>query len=266
MNSTRNVAAQKNRGHDYKFWSGFPSFGDFPDMNVGVLFDEECVVPPVMASNTAAYGYHSYQDTGGVIRPLDTYPGGVWEMTSDGTDEDELWLQAGGVTGGMYHFSSTSDYNNDQYWETRIQVDRITANAVGFWFGLCEKASAVADHLVDATGALQTARALVGFHCAASAPQTIQAVYNSASGTVTDLGDAGTLVVDTWYRLGLKYKRSTGNLEYWVQGIKKFEVAISASNFPDGVNLTPMWGFKSTTATATTVRIDGWTYGLLWRN
>jgi hypothetical protein len=214
---------------------------------------------------TSAYGYHTYQDTGGTIIPKDTYPGGVWEMTTDGTDEDEVWLQAGGVTGGMYNFNSTSATNNDQYWETRIQVDRITANAVAYFFGLAEKASAVADHLVDATGALQTARAVVGFHSLVAAPQTIRAVYNTASGTVASLGTAATLVVDTWYRFGIKYLRRTGKVEYWFNGTKMWDVAIDTSNFPDAVNLTPMWGFKSTTATATNFRIDGWSSGLLWR-
>ena len=264
MESTRHRAKQRDRGHDYAFWQDFPKFSEFPNANLGYFHDDDFLRPPVMASNTANGGWHSYQDTGGVIRPMDTYPGGIWEMTTDGTDEDEIWLQEGGVTGGMFHFSTTEDHNHDQFLEVVFDAANYTANASAFFIGLAEKASAVADHLVDATGALQTARAVVGFHSVASAPQTLQAVFNTASGTVSDEGDAATLVAGTWNRVGIRYRRSTSKCEWWFNGTKMFDELITASNFPDGVNLTFMAGFKSCTATAQSLYLDRRTVGLLW--
>lgn len=264
MRTTRHIAKQRERGHDYKFWSDFPEMSQFPDANIGLFQDEDFIRPPDMASATNNGGWLSYQDTGNTILPLDTYPGGIWALTTDGTDEDEVWLQSGGATGGQFYFSSTTGHSHDQWWETVVDVDRITANAVAYFWGLAEKASAVANHLVDATGALQTARAVVGFHSLVAAPQTMRAVYNTASGTVASLGTAATLVVGTFTRFGIRYRRSNNKVEYWVNGTKMWDVAIDTANFPDGVNLTPMWGFKSTTATATNLYLDRSTYGLLW--
>lgn len=262
MQSTRLEPKQSERGHDYKFWKDFPRPASvMTDANVGRYFNEDCLLPPVMASATSNYGYYSYQDTGNTITPLDTYPGGVWAFATDGTDEDEAWLQVGDATGGMYHFSATDAYNKDQWFETVVDVGNITANASSFFFGLAEKASAVANHVADATGALQTTRAVVGFHSLAATPGALRAVYNTGAGTVVSLGTAVTMVAGTFNRLGLRYRKSNGKCEWWAGGVKVWDVAISAANFPDGVNLTPMWGFKSLTATVQNMYLDRWTYG-----
>jgi hypothetical protein len=262
---TRHEASQRERGRDLAFWKDFPDPWEVAaNSNIGLYFNEECLLPPVMASNTANYGYHSYQDAGNTIAPADTYPGGVWELATDGTDEDEVHLQVGGVTGGMYYFSSTSGHNHDQWFETVVDMSRVTNGANSFFVGLAEKASAVADHLTDATGALQTTRAVVGFHTLAAAAATVRCVYNTGAGTVVNLGTGDTKVVGTYTRYGIRYRKLTGKCEYWVNGVLMFSVAISTSNFPDAVNLTPMWGHKSNTATATSMYVDRWTYGLIW--
>lgn len=260
---TYHEAAQRTRGRDIAFWKDFgdPHEVAFDD-NRGLYHQEHFTNGFTMASATANGGYYSYQDTGNTITQKDDYPGGVLLFTSDGTDEDEVWLQAGGVAGGMFNFTATANQNYDQWFETVLAVDRITANAVAYFWGLAEKASAVANHLVDATGALQTARAVIGFHSLVANPESMRAVYNSASGTVVSLGTAATLAVDTYMRFGIRYRRRTGMCEFWVNGLKKYQVAISTANFPDGVNLTPMWGFKSTTATATNLSLDSWRMGL----
>jgi hypothetical protein len=259
---TYHEASQRERGRDLAFWK---DFGDpweaRNNSNKGLFFEEEFIVAPTMASATAQGGYLSYQDTGGTIKPKATLHGGIWELATDGTDEDEVWVQAVGPAG---HFSATAGRNHDQWFESIQAVDRITANAVSYQWGLAAAASAVADHLVDATGALQTARAVVGFHSLPAAPETLRAVYNTASGTVVSLGTAATLVAGTFVRTGIRYRKQTGKCEWWVNGVRMFSLAISTANFPDAIDLSPMWGFKSTTATVSTLDLDSWRYGLIW--
>lgn len=259
---TRIRPQQRERGRDELFWADFPDPWEIAhNSNLGLYYQEEFIVAPTLASATPLSGYTTYQDTGATVKPKATLHGGILELATDGTDEDEVWVQATGPAG---HFSTTSGRNHDQWFETVVAVDRITANAVAYNFGLNAAASAVADHLVDATGVLQTARAVVGFHSLPAAPEALRAVYNTASGTVVSLGTAATLVAGTFVRLGLRYRKATSKCEWWVNGTKMFDLAISTSNFPDAVDLSPMWGFKSTTATVSTVDVDSWRYGLIW--
>lgn len=267
---TRVEPAQITKGRDLAFWKDFPDAWEVAnDYNKGIYIQHLGSDIPVMASNTANGRYHSYQDTGGTITPSATILHAA-DMATDGTDEDEVHLQYGGVTGMAAYFSGTAGSNFDQWYETVVQVDRITTNAVSYFAGLASPGAAVADLITDATGALSTTPSVVGFHSLASAPSVLRAIYNTAAGTVSvALASAATLVAGTPVRLGIRYRRGKGDYpagycEWWVNGVRMAGVAISTSNFPDALALSPLWGFKSTTATVSTLSIYAWRYGLIW--
>lgn len=266
-------SGQAAYGRDLAFWQ---DFGDpmrvRNNPNLGIFHEWYGYLFPTFASATAQMGWISYQDTGGVIAPLAaaTQPP-VLRFTTDGTDEDEVWLQLGdGTNGGLVYLSATENLNFDTWVEYVFKADRITTSAVAYYLGLAAQGGAAANFVADSTGVIQTTLGHIGFSSVAAAPSVIRGVYVTGSGSLgTPVATAHTLVADTWTRLGLRYRRATGKLEYWAgsgttPATLAGSVAISTSGFPDAVNMTPIVGFKSTTATATNLDLHCIRYGLLY--
>jgi hypothetical protein len=271
MRDGQHLSQQTLYGRDLNFWSGFGDIGQvMGDSNLGQYKEWLGRDFPTFASATGNGGWITYQDTGATVGPRVSFPPTVG-LTTDGTDEDEVWLQLGnGTDGGLAYFSATAGSNFDQWLEFTFKADRITANAVAYYLGLAAQGGAAANFVADATGVVQTTVGHVGFSSVAATPQTLRGVYVTGSGSLgTPVASAHTLVVDTWTRVGIRYRRRTGNVEYWTGSgttpmTRAGSVAISTSGFPDGVNMTPIMGFKSLTATATNLDIYAVRYGIRW--
>jgi hypothetical protein len=259
------LAFSMDRG---EFWSGL---GDISELNndpslgrFKTWYGDEF---PSYSSATAQGGWITYQDTGNTVFPANAAAPGYLAMTTDGTDEDEVHHQLGAATyGGLFKFSATADISHDQWLEYVFQVDRITTSAVSYFLGMATVGAAIADFLTDATGVISTTPSHVGFSSIASAPSVLRGVYITGSGTLgTPIANALTMAVSTWYRVGIRFRRSNLSCEWWsgtttAPMTKQGTVAIALAGFPDDVVMTPMMGFKSNTATASNLYIHSIRY------
>lgn len=251
-----------------EFWNGL---GDISELNndpslgrFKTWYGDEF---PSYSSGTAQGGWITYQDTGNTVFPGNAAAPGYLQMTTDGTDEDEVHHQLGAATyGGLYKFSATADISHDQWLEYVFQVDRITTNAVSYYLGMASVGAAVADFLTDATGVISTTPSHVGFSSVASAPSVLRGVYITGGGTLgVQVASALTMAVSTWYRVGIRFRRSNLSCEWWTGTTttpmtKQGTVTIATAGFPDDVVMTPIMGFKSNTATASNLFIHSIRY------
>lgn len=205
-----------------------------------------------------AGGYYSYQDTGDTITQIATEVGGVIRIATDGTDNDEAWLQLGGSTGVFGKIASSS--GKLLIFEARFRIDTITAR--NLFLGLAEEGFAAADAITDA-GAMVTTKDFIGFRSLEGDANGLDTVYQKASqttGVVKD--DAHTLVASTWVKAGLVFdpERTVDAIRFYINGVKQADVVASSvlddATFPDGEELTFVAGVKNGGAVATLLDLD----------
>lgn len=230
------------------------------------LFDDMAAFNGLLTSTTGDYtgtvGYSAYQDASDTITQLATESTGVVRIATDGTDNDESWLQVGGATGVCCKIASSG--GTKLIFETRIRMDTIASRNI--FVGLAEEGFAAADAITDA-GAMVTTKDFIGFRSLEGDATGLDTVYQKASqttGVVKD--DAQTLVADTWYKVGFIFDPLVGNvnkaIKFFIDGVELADgIALSvlaAATFPDGEEMSPVWGVKNGTTTATKLDIDWW--------
>ncbi len=229
------------------------------------------------ASATSQGGYITYQDGGVTIQQCaaaDNSEGefGVLEVSHDGTAHDEGSIELGGGVAGLVNMSVTDPDRAVVAFEARIKVPTVAAGDCCFAFGLAEPGQASADALVNTTGALDGAgKDFVGFQTLLGSNSEIDAVY-AIGGTATTVqvkDNAGTMVKDTWIKLGGVFDpmgEPDHKMKYFINGVdigvSPTDAVISAATaFPTGEELTLLFATKILTATATTAYMDWWAVG-----
>lgn len=264
MASTLSVkhGSETKRGPSNELWSDCP----WMEIDAGTVdgvawYDDFTTFGTLTAGGTLSTGrWTAVADTGGTVTALLTDPKGVIAMTTDTTDEDEIYLMSGNNLFGTAVIPSTGGGN--LWFEARVKVSTVTDGQLGFFIGLTEEAI-VADQIVDATGALAS-KDCIGFHVAAASGSACNWVYRKAGQTQqTALASAATLVADTYVKLGFKFlasNNSTKRIICYVDGVEKTTYItaanIAASTFPSGEEMLVSCLMKSMTAAAKTVSLD----------
>ncbi len=201
-------------------------------------YNDFTVNAPTFASATAQDGMITYQDTGVTIKPIATDENGVLQIAGADASNDEGSIQFGVTTAVYAKVASTS--GKKMAFEMRVKNNGSALTDAAFFCGLAEEASAVADILVDSTGVLKTTADFLGFRTLCASPSEIDTIYQKASQTPVEPDDnAGTLVLDTWIKLGLVFDPtdSAKAIRYYIDGVEVASVAASAlddATFPDG--------------------------------
>ena len=104
-----NFTGKSGRSLSPALWSNIPLWAIDP--NSGVFLYED--FNAFKGGSNAYYGqagpYTSYEDTGGAIAQIATDFQGVAQIETDGTDNDEVWLQRGSATSVvLYKVSATA--------------------------------------------------------------------------------------------------------------------------------------------------------------
>jgi len=230
-----------------------------------------------VASKVGDYsgGYKSYEETGGTITQRPTYKGGVIAITSDGTDNDDMALAAGGATGVLGAISDTAADAHLTAFECRFSVSAVTDDMGALFVGLTEEGLAAAASMTDNTGVMAD-KDYIGFctvHTNGGTTGTnaiLKAQYKKSGQTAqTPIAALQTLVADTWYKVGFVYdpaappaKRITFYLNNAEQATYVTATNIAAATFPDAEELT----FSALThqggATgAWSLYLDWWAFG-----
>jgi len=247
---TLGVAGEETSfGRSIDLWRAMPVSELMFDPGRGYGVMERFVNAPTFASATPQSGQQTYQDSSVTIRGLAVVGGGL-RFATPATDNMEAHHQLGGLTGSAFTISDAAF--RDLAHEQCFRVNQLAETAM--FVGLGEEGMAVADALVDNTGAL-VSKDFIGFHCPAHASVAkFSAVYRKAgSAMVTVAADVHTAVAADVVKMGFYFEKATKKLFYYVNGVVVATLAYGDwSNFPDAELLSPIRGLKSGEASAKT--------------
>ena len=279
MGSTRlSAEGAVGRGLSPALWQAYGFIGgDFGDPSLKPFIFDDFEDLGVMANTVSQGGYKTYQDAGVTIQQCastDNSEGefGVLEISHDGTTQDEGSIELGSGVAGLVKITPTVIERAVVVAEARIKVPTVVVGDCCFAFGLAEPGQASADALVNTTGALDAAgKDFVGFQTLLTSNSEIDTVYaiGGTGATVQVKDNAGTMVADTWIKLGLVYDPNSPDdksIKFFIDGVEQGDsvtdaIVTAAIAFPSGEELTLLFATKILTGTATTAYMDWWAVG-----
>lgn len=232
----------------FTFFDNFHSFAGAVSTNVGTY-------------NGAAGAYRSYEDTGGSIAQLATNRNGVVRLTTDGTDNDEVWIQPGGATTVLGAVGSSFANGNTLplLFETRFKISQITSG--NLFLGLSEEGLAAADTITDA-GALAS-KDFLGFAMLEDAAATLKFIFRKAGGAAVTVATVKTLVEDTWYKVGFAFDPNglaANKITIYLDGVDigtyVTSTQLALATFPLDEELNILAGVKNSAAAALALDLD----------
>lgn len=243
-----------DRGPSTKLWKGNePKYGEWfnnPSKGWG-WFDDFLTFGATANQYTILAA-----DSGASVAPLVSEVGGVLRLTTGSTDENEVGISFGLATSVIGKIDAAAGACG---FEARLRSSSITDGNLLLACGMGEEAIMAANMLVDATGVLVD-KDFVGFQTLAASGSLLKGVHNTASGGgTTNLGTAGTMVAATWFKVGWWFN-GIDKVTYYYNGVPVLTVLESATNFPDGEELTFALYAKAGTAASLTVDIDWWAF------
>ena len=194
---------------------------------------------------------------------------GLIQLAIDGNAvNDEAILQWGRGLGAPFQLA-----NNDLVFETRLSVSSITTALHSWAVGLAVVGAGATDGLlVDTTGILADT-SFLGFNKLSAAAAGVSAAYRAAGQAVqngstnTRLLNVATLTVNTFVKLGFRYRAAPQTVEWFVNGnlagtsaapARLTSSQITTATFPSTVLMTPVIAIKDVAgaASALNMRVD----------
>ncbi len=279
MGTTRlSAEGAVGRGLSPEIWQGYGFIGgNFGDPSLKPMFFDDFDTLGVMASTVSQGGYITYQDGSVTIQQCaaaDNSEGefGVLEVSHDGSAHDEGSIELGAGVAGLVRIDDTVGERSVVAFEARIKVPTVVVGDCCFAFGLAKAGQASADALVNTTGALDASGVdFVGFQTLLGSNSEIDTVYaiDSTATTVQVKDNAGTMVLDTWIKLGGVYDpmaATNKKMKYFIDGVELGDHVTDAvialgTAFPTDEELTLLFATKILSANATTAYMDWWAVG-----
>ncbi len=244
-----------NRGRLFSgFWANCPANKIMAGAEDGqFFFDDFDHRPADTATEDGRYTVDESDVTGGIAEDAtDTGAYGVWKYTLDATDNDELWIQVPTAICKI-------DANAGKVWfEARVKKTVITDNELALLIGIAIPAAVGDDvYQADDTGICSSV-SIVGFQTVHDNGEEIDTIHSTATSITTVKANAGTLVADTYKKFGI-YFDGISKITYFLDGVALADTVLeSATNFPDGILLSPVFAVKNGAATANIASIDWW--------
>lgn len=271
------------RGLSPKLWAGMPLdeiFGGPSKLDVGMgIFDDfdnfqmwsETGAATVLYGNNGTRGYI---DTNVTISQLkysntlaDSGAKGVLELALAGTaDNDEGSIQWGGATGALFAFDdtaylATTDIAKELAFEIRLRVSSIADNKIAFFVGLMEETCAIAECLVDDTGAVID-KDWIGFSKLHADGDAVNWAHKTNGQTlVTTKTGIHVPAANTWYKYGFRYNAQSKVVTPYINGDPSWAdrvtaTATAAATFPDAQGLMPIIAIKDGDASGAANQLD----------
>ncbi len=280
---TNFVELHNNRLFSQKLWRGLapPAIsGPFtsPSGNPCIgMFDDFLGFGGTLSSTTGSYysgqnRYLSYQTASTLLTnvaltptPASVAPTSIgaiiFQPTSGVADNDQISLQWGGhelTPFGSFPFSVIPGMSKDLAFECRLKVNTIADNIGDIFIGLAGAAgvapAAVSVPITQTADTLATTLSLLGFHKQSGDGDKVDLAYERASGTVARKADVGTLVADTYIKLGFRYSGRNKTVSIFVDG----EEVTSSRVTPAVTGATP-WPNDYMAPIIATMQVDGTT-------
>ena len=148
--------------------------------------------------------------------------------------------------------------SNDLVFECRIAVSTISDDIGDLFIGLAGAAgvnvAAVVVPITATAGALATTLSLLGFHKLSGDGDKVDLAYERASGVVATKTDVGTLVADTYIKLGFRYNGVAQTLTPWIDGVE-----ITASKIAKSITGATPWPNDYLAPVIASMQVDGTT-------
>ena len=247
----------------------------FADMNSGFFLKEDFLNWGGLVTTNAGYKagdsgmWKTFEDTSCSINSLNTAVGGVIQLLTETTDNNEVSLEAGGGNAGSFGLiAGASGYK--VAFEARIRPATLAAagSEGNFFIGLAEKGLAVTDGLFSDSDAIGD-KSVLGFRCLKADAYVLKAVNQKNGGggenaqTISTYSSAATLAAATWVKLGFVYNPQdrVAPCRWFVNGTQVASITDETNaKFPStttpGTILTPYAVLKNGAGAAQKIDID----------
>lgn len=242
------------RKYSGTIWADCPIEAIRAGLVEGFVWEKEFLTIPLVTPTTEAQyddDLVAFSSTGGTMAMDTGEVGGGWKGGSDGDDEGASIRQNGQP-------AKINLSNGDLWFEAIVKTSTIADTKHGFFVGLIESVTLSATVPIAADGTLAD-KNLVGFHRLEGDGDKVDCVYKADGvSAVTVQADAGTLVADTYTKLGMKFvpKRNIGNgigyLTFYQDGVaigSKQIPSAAGTDFPNDVFLGFVFAVLNATAT-----------------
>lgn len=151
------------------------------------------------------------------------------------------------------------------WFEARIKVSTVTTNLLGFFVGLMDTTAYTPTIPLTATSDLGDVN-LVGFHRPEANTTAMDTSYKANSVTAVEVNsNVGTLVADTYVKLGLKFTPSdagAATLRFYIDNVlqanKKTIPNATGTDFPADVRMGPVFAVQGVSTPDHSMTIDWW--------
>lgn len=242
------------RKYSGAIWADCPIEAIRSGLVEGFVWEKEFTAIPggAIPTTEGAFGDLAlFSSTGGTAVTDTGEVGGGLKIGSDGDNEGVGIRQV--ITPVKINLS-----NGDFWYEAIVKTSTIADTKHGFFLGLLESVSLTATVPIAADGTLADQN-LVGFHRLEGDGDKVDCVYKADGVTqVTVQADAGTLVADTYTKLGMKFvpKRNIGKgigyLTFYQDGVaigSKQIPSAAGTDFPNDVFLGFVFAVLNATGT-----------------
>lgn len=211
------------------------------------------------AVNVGACTYMPIYSTGCSVA-AGTDANGSIVLTHDGTDNDGVAVAFGANAALLpkVPIALTGSTYNNVWFEMRVKTSQVAA-AAGMFAGLVLPSITISATVPIAADGTLADTSMIGFHLPEGDPDSIDAVYRTASATaVTAQADAAAIAADTYVKLGLRYDGRVRKMYWYVNGVNVTPagVAYNATDFPDNITFAPILATVLGSGTACTYTWD----------
>lgn len=201
--------------------------------------------------NPVAWRWASDTATGGIT--LAKLAGGVVNVACGGVDNNESYIQAGGLGSATNAPFDITDVSGKPLWfEARVKAVEVAD--VGIFVGLAEEGASAANFLTDNSGVVADKDA-IGFKILTASPAAWDTHWKKA-GQV--LGGAAAVAVNAgdWHTFGFVFD-GVSTVTFHVDRVAHATVATtSAATFPSAQLMAPIIAIKTGEGTAKSVQVD----------
>jgi hypothetical protein len=230
-----------------------PSLPLLCDPRVGFQFFEDFLRLPLDDTTRNPSDACWISDTATDSITLPKVVGGVVQVASGAGDNNETYIQFGGAAGITCAPFSITDVGDKAVWfEARVKALEVAD--VGIFVGLAEEGSAVADFLVNDTGAVVN-KDFIGFNILTATPTAWNSTWKKAGQVVATNAGVAVNAAD-WHTFGF-YFDGESTVTFYVDGVAHATVATtSAVTFPSGELMAPIIAVKTGEAVLKRVQVD----------
>jgi hypothetical protein len=242
-----------------EFWEDCPlvAIGTDPTVGYGMQdnFVDAGLSPVPITTIISGQGrYLLFGGAGATIAPDAALGGG---LTLSLTDDN----QATSITTKQTPFQITSDAGS-LWFEARVKTSTITTAEQAFFVGLMDSTPQTAIVPLTATGAIADINC-VGFHKPEANTTAFDTSYKANGVTAVEVNsDVGTLAVDTYIKLGMKFETKTNFLSFYINGVQQTTTKLipddTGTDFPADVTLAPVCAILAATDDTETLTMDWW--------